>query len=72
MELLVDQSRLNASGDARTETGIFVRAKFPNGKWDTADISWLTKESLTEWLRSRGGENEWAEQVVYILLGYER
>jgi uncharacterized protein (DUF927 family) len=68
MDLLVDAQRLIDFGDNRT--GIFVRAKFPNGKWDTADIIILTKESLIEWLESRGEKNEWAESCVGLLLGY--
>lgn len=52
-------------------TGIYVRAK-REGEWVNADIAHLDKDSLTAFLRSRGGENEWAESVVYILLGHDR
>jgi hypothetical protein len=65
-KLLVDEARANHF--KYVKTGIFVRAEFPDGSWDSVDIFWLTKESLTEWLKSRGGDNLWAEQVVYILL----
>ena len=41
MELLVDEKRR----DEGVRTGIFIRAKFPDGHWDTADIWDLTKES---------------------------
>jgi hypothetical protein len=51
-------------------TGIFVRARDEHGKFVNADISILTKESLHAWLKSRGGDNVWAENVVAILLGY--
>ena len=51
------------------ETGIYVRAKH-NGKWFNADIAELDKASLLAWLRSRGGENKWAESVVGTLLGH--
>lgn len=51
-------------------TGIFVRALMPDGKWDSADIAILDKESLLAWLRSRSGNNEWAENMVGILLGH--
>lgn len=52
------------------DTGIYVRAQDINGKWDSFDISQLTKASLLEFLRSRGGDNPWAEDVVGILLGH--
>lgn len=64
MELLVDSSRIKYGN-----TGIFVRAK--NGThYDSFDICELTKDSLLEWLRSRGGNNPYAEDVVGIILGY--
>jgi len=52
------------------ETGIVVRAKLPNGKIDSVDIAFLDKDSLLKWLRSRGGQNEFAEEVVLVLLGH--
>lgn len=58
--------------DVQAPTGIFVRAKDPNGQWVNADIWQLDRDSLIEWLRSRGGDNPWAEQVVCLLLGHER
>lgn len=58
-------------------TGLYVRARHPEqaehdraGRWDSVDIYFLNKESLLEWLRSRGGDNPWAEDVVGILLGH--
>jgi hypothetical protein len=50
-------------------TGIYVRAKY-HDKWGAHDIAVLTRESLFQWLRSRGGANDWAEQVVFALLHY--
>jgi hypothetical protein len=50
-------------------TGIYVRAK-EGDRFVNADIAQLDKASMLEWLRSRGGANEWAENVVGILLGY--
>jgi len=70
MELKVDPARLKVCENEGVSTGIFVRAKTPEGKWDSVDIFALDKESLNTWLRSRGGENEWAESVVRILLGW--
>lgn len=50
-------------------TGIYVRAK-EGDRFVNADIAQLDKASMLEWLRSRGGANEWAENTVGILLGY--
>ena len=52
-------------------TGIYVRAKL-NDQWGSFDIATLTCESLRAWLRSRGGENRWAEMTVASLLAYPR
>jgi hypothetical protein len=68
-ELTIMPSRMPAR--FRSITGIFVRAQTPDGKWVNADIAQLDEESLTKWLRSRGGDNPWAESVVRILLGHE-
>lgn len=54
------------------ETGILVRAQWPNGTWDSIDIAHLEPQSLANWLRSRGGSNPWAESVVGLLLGHEK
>ena len=53
------------------ETGICVRAELPNGKIDSVDIAYLDKDALKRWLRSKGGNNELAENVVLILLGHQ-
>jgi hypothetical protein len=66
MELRVDPNRSEKLADS---TGIYVRAIYL-GKWGSYDIAQLDKESLLEWLRSRGGDNPWAEDVVGILLGH--
>ena len=72
VELLVDGERLepNVSAGIYARTGIYVRAKQPDGKWISADLCQLSKESLLAWLRSRGGNNPWAEDTVGILLGH--
>lgn len=49
-------------------TGIYVRANGIDG-WQSVDIVDLEYSSLQAWLRSRGEKNNWAEQVVYLLLG---
>ncbi len=66
--LRIDPKRLQEFPN--TETGIYVRAQGPDDKWLSADIVHLDKASLNAWLRSRGGENPWAEDVVGILLGH--
>ena len=60
-----DQSRVGTM-----ETGIFVRAQDVNGKWISCDIGELTRGSLLDWLRSRGGDNQFAENCIGQLLGY--
>lgn len=71
-ELRVDPERLKAyhqaGGDA--SSGVFVRAKDKTGRWGSYDFVVLDKESLLSWLRSRGGDNPWAEDVLGILLGH--
>ena len=53
----------------RNFTGIFIRAKGSEG-WDSFDIAVLDKPSLLAFLKSRGGDNRWAEDTVGILLGH--
>lgn len=52
------------------ETGVLVRAQKSDGTWTNADIVHLSPDSLLGFLRSRGGENEWAESLVFMLLAY--
>ena len=63
-DLTVDPARKQ-----QPETGIYVRAKEKN-HWGSHDIAHLDRESLYTWLRSRGGNNLWAENTVLILLGH--
>ena len=64
MELKVDPQRVG------NETGILVRSLGVDGKWGAFDIAELTAESLLEWLKSRGGDNQMAEDTVGIILGH--
>jgi hypothetical protein len=66
MNLKADPKRVGNRG----ETGIYVRAEL-KGKWESVDIIDLERDSLLEFLRSRGGKNLWAENIVAILLGHE-
>lgn len=52
-------------------TGFYVRAH-DGERWMNADIAELNTDSLYRWLRSRGGDNPWAESVVLGLLGHDR
>lgn len=61
---------MDRTGGART--GIFVRAKDSAGNYVNCDIAELDAPSLLHWLRSRGGNNPWAENTVGVLLGFER
>jgi len=70
-ELQVDVTRqavVNADVD-ESVTGIFVRAQ-NDGRWGSYDIAFLDAESLLKFLRSRGSDNRWAEDVVGILMGH--
>jgi hypothetical protein len=64
--LIADPSR-----ETWPETGIVVRACFPNGNFYAADIAHLDTESLLAWLHRDGGDNPLAENTVLILLGHK-
>lgn len=66
-----DKGPCNGCGHNPYETGIYVRAFDPTERlWVTVDLAYLDANSVREWLRSRGGDNEWAENTVLILLGH--
>ena len=50
-------------------TGIYIR-ELVDGKWQSIDIgdTRLSNEQVLKWLRSRGGDNPWAENTVLLLL----
>jgi hypothetical protein len=50
-------------------TGIFIRAKLGE-KYGSYDIAFLDAPSLLEYLKSGGGDNPLAENVVGSLLGH--
>ena len=66
-EYRVDPKR--GLGENEQGTGIMVRAKDQN-IFVSADLAELDRASLLAWLRSRGGDNPWAEDCVGILLGH--
>ena len=68
-ELKVDLEREAENIKYGPQTGIYVRAT-KNDKWGSYDIADLEKESLLAWLKSNGGDNSTAENVVGILLGH--
>lgn len=63
-ELIVDPNRIG-----KNSTGIYIRAKYQES-WGSYDIYELDKESLIKFLKSRGGDNQWAENVVGVMLGH--
>ena len=69
LNLTIDPDRMMGQDDLYS-TGIYVRAIRPDGRADSVDIVMLDRPSLLRWLRSRGGHNPWAEDVVGILLGH--
>lgn len=68
LALKVDPTRVLADPDAGT--GIYIRAQNTDGRYVNADLVELDKASVLVWLRSRGGGNRWAEDVVGLLLGH--
>lgn len=64
-DLIIDEERSSMVG-----TGLYVRARDWSGNWRAADIMELDRKSLLTWLRSRGGDNVWAENVVGMLMGH--
>ena len=69
MELIVDVERHTENMKREVRTGVLVRAKMDD-RFINADIADLDKASLLTWLKSRGGDNRWAEDTVGILLGH--
>lgn len=75
---MISPGARNTNNDDRWEirdqfpgTGIFVRAQVPpDNRWTSVDIEVLDLPSLMTWLRSRGGDNKWAENTVALLLGH--
>ena len=64
-ELFIDPERIELP-----ETGIYIRSKDMTGKWSSVDIAHLKRDSLLDWLRSRGGDNLLAENTLLLLLGH--
>ena len=67
---LPNDLRVSLERSTFPESGVPVRAIGPDGKWGSHDIAHLDRDSLHQWLRSRGGKNLWAENVVFILLNH--
>jgi hypothetical protein len=73
VELRVDREReARAAAGKLPKTNVYVAARRWDGEFVKADIIELDKASLLHWLRSRGGENVFAENLVLLLLGHER
>lgn len=53
------------------ETGVMVKGKHTNADtFGQYDVKYLDRDSLSRWLRSKGGNNELAEDMVRRLLGH--
>jgi hypothetical protein len=71
-ELSVDPGRWEVRDKLDGHTSIYVRAKVPpDNRWESVDIILLDLPSLFAWLRSRGGDNRWAENTVALMLGHK-
>ena len=64
LDLRVDPARRNLE-----RTGIYVRAR-DGERFVSADIDQLDKRSLLAFLRSRGGDNPWAEEIIGLIMGH--
>ncbi|QGJ88936.1 hypothetical protein PBI_TEAMOCIL_85 [Microbacterium phage Teamocil] len=53
-------------------TGVYVRAQRPDDRWDSVDMAELDRESLIEFVKSRGPVTDWARDLVLLLLGHSR
>lgn len=70
MELKVNRVRYdNRHVNEEGDTGILVRAKLDD-TFMNVDICYLEPASLLTWLRSHGGDNKLAENLIGILLGH--
>lgn len=71
MKLVIDPERAAARYASDVGTGIYVRAADPEtGRVGSYDMAVLNKESLLDFLHSRGECNQWAEDIVGILMGH--
>lgn len=53
-------------------TSIYVCCQNPdNQQFEAIDIAFLDRQSLLDWLQSRGGNNPWAENTVLLMLGHD-
>lgn len=59
-------------GTLHEATGLYVRAQGQDGRWDTYDMAELDRDSLVEFIRSRGEVSTWAVHITLILLGHDR
>ncbi|HZU84382.1 MAG TPA: hypothetical protein VE987_15740 [Polyangiaceae bacterium] len=67
MSLTIDPRRY---AEQEPNTGILVRAEWPGGaQFMNADIAWLTRDSVLEWLRDR--DERFLKSTILLLLGHE-
>lgn len=53
-------------------TGIFVRAIGQDNRWGTYDIAELDRDSLVDFVRSRGEVSTWGLHIILIMLDHDR
>lgn len=67
-----DPLKIDPQRDAEDPTGIYVRAQHPDGKWDSVDLSNLTRQSVVDWLEDKAVANPaYPIQVVLALLDHQ-
>ena len=70
LRLRLDPHRADMGLKGGAETGIYVRATDDKNVPCSIDIVQLDRASLIAWLRSRGGRNVWAENVIMLIFGH--
>ena len=56
----------------RDATGVYDRAIGNDGRWGSYDIAELNRDSLVDFVRSRGEVSTWALHLILIMLGHDR
>lgn len=68
----INKKRFKSRKEAKISTGMRVTAAGRDGVFKQFDIYDLDLPSLKNWLRQRGGKNDWAETAFAISMGHPR
>lgn len=68
-EITTDEKRVRLRSLGPPDSGLYVRAKMPDGSYDSVDIWCLSREGLLVWLEGRS--IEYHQSVILALLGHE-